>query len=130
MGQLGLISGKISLKRPPTNLPFWFSSTTLWANLSKFLCQISSERVLVKPDAFCELVGEIPRFERKLKMIAMKLAHLDEATLTEHYEILRTSHFPSLVQYMRSTPVVAVVYEGVEIIDEVRKVVGATNPQG
>jgi nucleoside-diphosphate kinase len=115
-------------------LPFSFSSTTLWANLSEILmADIQRTLVLIKPDALQrELVGEIlSRFERKgLKMIAMKMTHLDEATLNEHYGHIKDKpFFPSLVQYMRSTPVVAIVYEGIEIIDEVRKVVGATNPR-
>ncbi len=97
------------------------------------MADIQRTLVLIKPDALQrELVGEVlSRFERKgLKMVAMKMTHLDEVTLTEHYDhIKEKSFFPSLVQYMRSTPVVAIVYEGIEIIDEVRKVVGATNPR-
>lgn len=97
------------------------------------MADVQQTLVLIKPDALQrELVGEIlTRFERKgLKMVAMKMAHLDEATLTEHYGHIKDKpFFPSLVQYMRSTPVVAAVYEGIEIIDEVRKVVGATNPR-
>lgn len=109
-------------------------SFTLSQNLSpNFMADIQRTLVLVKPDALQrELVGEVlGRFERKgLKMVAMKMTHLDEVTLTEHYGHIKDKpFFPSLVQYMRSTPVVAVVYEGIEIIDEVRKIVGATNPR-
>lgn len=116
------------------NLLFRVFSSTLLANLSEiFMADIQRTLVLIKPDALQrELVGEIlSRFERKgLKMVAMKMTHLDEATLTEHYGHIKDKpFFPSLVQYMRSTPVVAIVYEGIEIIDEVRKVVGATNPR-
>jgi len=115
-------------------LPVIAFSRTLSANLSpKNMADIQRTLVLIKPDALQrELVGEVlSRFERKgLKMVAMKMTHLDEVTLTEHYDhIKEKSFFPSLVQYMRSTPVVAIVYEGIEIIDEVRKVVGATNPR-
>ncbi len=63
-------------------------------------------------------------------MIAMKLTHLDEATLTEHYGHLKDkAFFPSLVQFMMQTPVVALVLEGLDVIESVRKVVGATNPR-
>lgn len=89
--------------------------------------------VLIKPDALQrELVGEvISRFERKgLKMVAVKLTHLDEQTLTEHYGHLKDKpFFPALLQFMMQTPVVAMVLEGIEVIEEVRKIVGATNPR-
>ncbi len=97
------------------------------------MADIQRTLVLIKPDALQrELVGEVlSRFERKgLKMVAMKMTHLDEEVLTEHYaHVKEKSFFPSLVKYMRQTPVVAVVYEGLGVIDEVRKVVGATNPR-
>lgn len=97
------------------------------------MADIQRTLVLIKPDALQrELIGELlSRFERKgLKMIAMKMTHLDEVTLAEHYSHIKEKpFFPSLVQYMRSTPVVAIVYEGIEIIDEVRKIVGSTNPR-
>lgn len=89
--------------------------------------------VLIKPDAVQrELVGEIiTRFERKgLKTVAMKLTHLDQVTLEEHYGHLKDkAFFPDLLKFMMQTPVVAVVLEGIEVIEEVRKIVGATNPR-
>ena len=97
------------------------------------MADIQRTLVLIKPDAVQrELVGEIiHRFERKgLKMVGMKFSHLDEKTLTEHYGHLKDKpFFPSLVQFMMQTPVVAMVLEGVEVIEAVRKVVGATNPR-
>lgn len=97
------------------------------------MADIQRTLVLIKPDALQrELVGEVlTRFERKgLKMIAMKLTHLDEATLAEHYGHLKEKpFFPSLVQFMMQTPVVALVLEGLDVIESVRKVVGATNPR-
>lgn len=97
------------------------------------MAEIQQTLVLIKPDALQrELVGEvIGRFERKgLKIVAMKLAHLDEATLTEHYGHLKEKpFFPSLVQFMMQTPVVAMVLEGLDVIETVRVIVGATNPR-
>lgn len=97
------------------------------------MAEIQRTLVLVKPDAVQrELVGEIiHRFERKgLKMVGMKLTHLDTATLEEHYGHLKEKpFFPSLVQFMKQTPVVAMVLEGLDVIESVRKVVGATNPR-
>lgn len=89
--------------------------------------------VLIKPDAVQrELVGEImTRFERKgLKTVALKMTHLDVATLEEHYGHLKDKpFFGDLKSFMMQTPVVALVLEGIEVIEEVRKIVGATNPR-
>lgn len=97
------------------------------------MADVQRTLVLIKPDALQrELVGEIlTRFERKgLKMVALKMVHLDEEVLTDHYAHMKEKpFFPALVKYMRQTPVVAIVYQGIGVIDEVRKVVGATNPR-
>lgn len=97
------------------------------------MAEVQKTLVLIKPDALQrELVGEvIRRFEQKgLKMVAMKMAHLDEATLTEHYGHLKEKpFFPSLLQFMMQTPVVAMVLEGLDVVDTVRALVGATNPR-
>jgi nucleoside-diphosphate kinase len=89
--------------------------------------------VLIKPDAIQrELLGEVlKRFERKgLKMVALKFTHLDEATLEEHYGHLSDKpFFGDLKKFMMQTPVAALVLEGIGVIDEVRKIVGATNPR-
>jgi len=89
--------------------------------------------VLIKPDAIQrELVGEVLlRFERKgLKLVALKLTHLDDATLDEHYgHLAGKPFFADLKKFMMQTPVVALVLEGIGVIDEVRKIVGATNPR-
>lgn len=97
------------------------------------MADIQRTLVLVKPDAVQrELVGEIiTRFERKgLKTVGMKMTHLDQITLEEHYGHLKDkAFFPDLVKFMMQTPVVAIVLEGLEVIEEVRKIVGATNPR-
>ena len=88
--------------------------------------------MLIKPDGVQrELVGDVvTRFERKgLKIVGMKLSHLSEDVLTEHYGHHKEKpFFPGLVAFMRETPVVAVVLEGLGAVDEVRKIVGSTNP--
>ncbi len=97
------------------------------------MAEVQRTLVLIKPDAVQrELVGEIvTRFERKgLKTIAMKMTHLDEATLTEHYGHLKEKpFFGDLKKFMMQTPVVAMVLEGYDIIEVVRVIVGATNPR-
>lgn len=97
------------------------------------MSEVQKTLVLVKPDALQrELVGKVvSRFEQKgLKIVAMKLAHLDEATLTEHYGHLKEKpFFGDLLKFMMQTPVVAMILEGIGSIDEVRKIVGSTNPR-
>lgn len=97
------------------------------------MADVQRTLVLIKPDALQrELVGEVlHRFERKgLKLVALKLTHLDETTLTEHYGHLKEKpFFPSLLQFMMQTPTVALVLEGLDVVDTVRQIVGATNPR-
>jgi nucleoside-diphosphate kinase len=87
--------------------------------------------VLLKPDAVQRgLVGAIlARFEAKgLKLIGLKLRQFDTATFESHYEPHRSKPFyPGLVKYMTSAPVVALALEGVDAIEVVRGLMGATN---
>lgn len=87
--------------------------------------------VLLKPDAIQRgLVGEITqRFERKgLKLVALKMMSLDEAILREHYaHIADKPFFPGVANFMKSSPVVAMVWEGFKAVDAVRLVTGITN---
>lgn len=86
--------------------------------------------VLIKPDAIQRgLIGQIvARFERKgLKMVAMKMMALDEAVLREHYaHIADKPFFGGLAKFMQSTPVVAMCFEGLQVVDAVRKITGIT----
>ncbi len=86
--------------------------------------------VLIKPDAIQRgLVGEIlARFERKgLKLVGMKMMRLDEAVLREHYaHIADKPFFPGVSKFMRSSPVIALCLEGLEVVQAVRLLCGIT----
>jgi nucleoside-diphosphate kinase len=86
--------------------------------------------VLVKPDGLQRgLVGEIiGRFERKgLKLVAMKMTHLSDALIEEWYSHHKDKpFFPQLKSFMQRTPVVAMLWEGVECVDAVRELTGIT----
>ncbi|MEG9195447.1 MAG: nucleoside-diphosphate kinase [Candidatus Methanoglobus sp.] len=88
--------------------------------------------VMVKPDGVQRgLIGEIiSRFERKgLKIVAMKMLRISKELAQEHYAEHRAKpFFSSLVGYITSAPVVAMVVEGKNAVKVVRKLVGATNP--
>lgn len=86
--------------------------------------------VLVKPDGLQRgLIGEIiSRFERKgLKLVGLKMVSMTDAQLTEwYYEHKEKSFFGDLKAFMGSLPVVAMVWEGIDAVKVVRKLVGTT----
>ena len=86
--------------------------------------------VLVKPDGVQRgLVGEIvSRFERKgLRLASIKMIGLDDAILDEWYAHHKDKgFFPNLKQYMKSYPVVAMLWEGLEAVAAVRIMIGIT----
>lgn len=86
--------------------------------------------VLVKPDGMQRgLVGEvISRFEKKgLKLVGIKMVNLEDALLDEWYAHHKDKpFFPSLKSYMKSYPVVAMLWEGHEVITTIRKLTGVT----
>ncbi len=89
--------------------------------------------VLLKPDAVNRrLVGEIiSRFERKgLKIVAMKMLWMSREMAEKHYEVHRGKPFyESLIDYITSAPIFAMVLEGDNAISVVRKMMGKTNGQ-
>jgi nucleoside-diphosphate kinase len=95
---------------------------------------LSIERtlVLVKPNGVTRgLVGEvIARFERRgFALKGLKLVHVSTALAEEHYEEHREKpFFGDLVAFLTSSPVVAMVVEGVSAVQVVRDMMGATDP--
>lgn len=88
--------------------------------------------ILVKPDGVQRgLVGEIIcRFERRgLKLVGMKFMQMSKELAGEHYGVHRERPFyTSLVEYITSGPVVAMVWEGNDAIAAARATMGATKP--
>jgi len=93
-----------------------------------------SERTLalIKPDGVSRaLVGDvISRIERKgLRVVAMDLRTLDAGTAKTHYDEHATKpFFDSLVEFITSGPLVAMVLEGPRAIEAFRALAGATDP--
>lgn len=89
--------------------------------------------VLLKPDALQrDLLGQIlVRFERKgLKIVGLKLAQPTGELWDEHYSHhVEKPFYKGLKAFMMHGPLVAIALEGLGAINEVRKIVGATNPQ-
>lgn len=93
---------------------------------------IEKSLVLIKPDAMKRhLAGAIVnRFEQRgLTAVGMKLIHIDEVLAKRHYAVHQGKpFFDGLVKYITSTPVVAIVFEGENAIELIRKTMGATDP--
>ena len=92
--------------------------------------------IVVKPDGVQRsLVGRLlQRFEDAgLKMVGMKMVWIDADFAKKHYFDLaerRGEHvLNNMVDLMTEGPVVAVVLEGVEAVENVRRIVGATEPK-
>jgi nucleoside-diphosphate kinase len=95
--------------------------------------------VVLKPDAVQRgIVGEVvTRFEKVgLKIVGLKMIHPDEDHYYQHYEgigqlVSRRGEevYKRNTNFMMSGPVVALVLEGVDAVDLVRKMVGATEPK-
>jgi len=89
--------------------------------------------VLCKPDCVERgLVGEVvARLERKqLRIVALEMRLLDEATATRHYaEHEGKPFFGDLVSFITRSPLVALVAEGTDAYKVVRTLMGTTNPR-
>lgn len=87
--------------------------------------------VLLKPDALQRgLVGEIiHRFERKgLKLIGLKMMTISNAILEEHYAHHKDKpFFEGLKKFMLASPIVCMLWEGVDAVMVARKMAGATS---
>ncbi len=88
--------------------------------------------VLVKPDGVSRgLVGEvISRIERKgLSLVALELRTVARSLAEQHYaEHDGKSFFSSLLEFITSGPVVAIVVEGPRAIAGFRQLAGGTDP--
>lgn len=95
--------------------------------------------IVFKPDAVARgIVGEIvTRFERAgFKIVGTKMLQPDHQHYYDHYEGIGTLKtrkgdeiFDSQLASMQEGPVIAMVLEGVEAVEAVRKMVGDTEPK-
>ena len=88
--------------------------------------------VLVKPDGVQRgLIGEvIVRLERRgLRLIGAKFMQVSNELAETHYSIHKgKSFYESLIKYITSAPVMAMVWEGPNAVAAVRQTMGATRP--
>merc|ERR1712179_26285 len=102
------------------------------ASFTKITDTMERTFIMVKPDGVQRgLVGEImKRFEaRGYKLVACKMCTPSKEHLEKHYADLSSKgFFTGLIKYMNSGPVVAMVWEGKEVVKMGRMMLGATNP--
>lgn len=88
--------------------------------------------IMIKPDGVQRgLVGEvISRFERKgFTLVGMKLMSVSQELAEKHYDVHKDKpFFTGLVEFITSSPVVAMVWEGDNVVTSARTLIGATNP--
>lgn len=88
--------------------------------------------VLVKPDAMKRgfggaIIGRLQ--ENGLKLVALKMLHMDRALAQRHYAVhAGKPFFSDLIEYIISTPIIAAIFEGEGAVAAVRKLMGATDP--
>jgi nucleoside-diphosphate kinase len=95
--------------------------------------------IIFKPDSVQRgIIGEImTRFEKAgFKIVGIKMLQPDYDHYHKHYEGIGTLKtrkgdeiFESQLASMQEGPVIAMVLEGVEAVETVRKMVGATEPK-
>jgi len=88
--------------------------------------------VLIKPDAMQRglagtIIGRLE--EQGLKMVALKMLHLDKTLARKHYAVHRDKpFFATLVNYISSSPIIAAVFEGKGAVGLIREIMGTTDP--
>jgi nucleoside-diphosphate kinase len=77
------------------------------------------------------LAGEIiSRLEKKgLKIVAMKMLHMDKNLAQRHYAIHEgKAFFHDLVNFITSSPIIAIIFQGKDAVEIIRRMIGETDP--
>lgn len=89
--------------------------------------------IALKPDAVQRgFIGDIvSRFEKKgFKLVGLKLMRVSQSLAEQHYgEHSQKPFFKGLVDFITSGPIVAMVWEGNNVVASARQMMGATNPK-
>ncbi len=96
------------------------------------MSQTTRTLIFVKPDGVRRgLVGEIiQRFEKRgIRIVGLKMVRPSRELAEQHYAVHRDKpFFESVVNFITSGPVVAMVLECPNAIEVTRQMMGATNP--
>lgn len=87
--------------------------------------------IILKPDALQRnlMADIIGRFEKKgLKLVGLKMMSISDALIAEHYEHhVDKPFFKDLKDFMQASPVVVMAWQGLEAVQMVRQILGATS---
>jgi nucleoside-diphosphate kinase len=87
--------------------------------------------VILKPDCMARgLAGKvIGRFENVgLEIVDCKIMALGDDLLKKHYShLVHLPFFPEIVEFMRSQPVMVIIFEGENAVERVRSILGPTD---
>ena len=93
---------------------------------------MSRTLLIIKPDAVeRNLIGHIiSRLEQaRFKIVAMRMMQLSKEEAREFYAVHKEKPFYNpLVEYMTSSPVIAMVLEKDDAVEELRTLIGVTDP--
>ena len=88
--------------------------------------------VIIKPDAMERRLGGtiLGRIEQKgFQIIGLKILHIDKSLAERHYAIHKDKpFFGGLVDYITSGPVITAAFAGENAVNEIRKLMGPTDP--
>ena len=88
--------------------------------------------IMIKPDGVQRhLTGEIiDRFESKgFTLVGLKMMQVSRELAEKHYGVHKERpFFSSLIEFITSAPVIAMVWEGDNVVSSARNLIGATNP--
>ncbi len=88
--------------------------------------------VLIKPDAMKRGLATtiLSRLESKgLKLVGLRMLHMDKAMAERHYAVHKEKpFFGELIEFITSSPIVAAVFEGDGAVENIRRLMGNTNP--
>lgn len=89
--------------------------------------------VLIKPDGVEQnVIGKILSMyeDNGLKIVSLKMLTVDKEFAMKHYsEHIGKPFFNELINYITRGPLCALVLEGDDAINKIRKINGATNPE-
>lgn len=88
--------------------------------------------ILIKPDAVEQnIIGKIISMyeEAELKVVELKMITINKEFAMKHYkEHIGKPFFDELIKYITRGPLCALILEGDNAIDRIRKINGSTNP--
>lgn len=94
---------------------------------------IQKTLIFLKPDVYekniiGEVISEIED-QKRYKILEMKMVRLNQMQAEDFYKVHREKpFFKDLAKYVCRGPIIAILIEGENVIPEMRKLMGATNP--